>query len=94
MAGKWLELWDPSVYLPQAKMPMLWVSGDLDFFFPLGSLQKSYRLPPGERYLAIRHNMPHGHPPGETPPEILALSEQINAHGVPLAHVTFSGFER
>jgi dienelactone hydrolase len=91
VAGKWLALWDPAVYLPQAKMPMLWVSGDLDVSYRLGSLQKSYRLPPGERYLAIRHAMPHGHPPGETPPEILAFARQINSHDVPLARMTAQG---
>jgi dienelactone hydrolase len=92
-AGKWLSLWDPSVYLPTAKMPMLWVTGDGDVAYPLGSLQRSYRLPPGERYLAIRHAMPHGHPPGETPPEILAFAEQINSHGVPLARMTAQGID-
>ncbi len=58
--------WDPSVYLPQAKMPMLWVSGDVDFYYRLGPLQKSYRLPPGKHYLAIRYAMPHGHPSGKS----------------------------
>ena len=26
-AQRWVEAWDPSVYLPSAKMPMLWVNG-------------------------------------------------------------------
>jgi dienelactone hydrolase len=30
-AGRWLELWDPSQYLPHAKMPLLWVNGTNDF---------------------------------------------------------------
>jgi dienelactone hydrolase len=90
---KWLALWDPSVYLPNAKMPMLWVSGDLDFAYPLGPLQKSYRLPPGDRYLAIRHAMPHGHPSGEGPPEILALASQLFSQGVPLARATAQGID-
>jgi dienelactone hydrolase len=93
VAGKWLALWDPSVYLPQAKMPLLWVTGDGDFAYPLNSLQKSYRLPSGPRYLAIRHAMPHGHPSGETPPEILALAQQINSGGVPLARMTEQGLD-
>ena len=91
---KWLAIWDPSLYLQQATMPMLWVSGDLDPAFPLGALQKSYRLPAGDRYLAIRHAMPHGHgPPGESPPEILALARQINSQGVPLARMTAQGVD-
>ena len=91
LAGKWLSLWDPSVYLPHAKMPLLWVSGDLDRHYPLGSLKKSYHLPPGERYLAVRHNMPHGHPAGETPPEIWALAQQQNFGAPSLARMTEQG---
>ena len=72
---------------------MLWVTGDSDVAYPLGSLQKSYRLPPGERYLAIRHAMPHGHPTGETPPEILVFARQINSHGLPLARMTAQGID-
>jgi dienelactone hydrolase len=93
-AEKWLTRWDPSVYLPHAKMPLLWVTGDRDFAYPLGSLQKSYRLPPGDRYLAIRHNMAHGHPPGETPPEILAFAEQHFADAKPLARLVEQGLEQ
>ena len=44
-AGRWLSWWDPSVYLRQAQMPMLWVTGTNDFAYPMDSLQKSYRLP-------------------------------------------------
>ena len=62
-AGRWLSLWDPSIYLPHAQMPLLWVTGDLDFAYPLSSLQKSYRLPPGERYLSVRHPCRTGKPP-------------------------------
>ncbi|MCX5671291.1 MAG: dipeptidyl aminopeptidase [Planctomycetota bacterium] len=84
-SGKWLAAWDPSHYLPKAKRPMLWVAGDRDFAYPLGSLQKSYLLPKGDRYLSIRPAMPHGHPQGEAPAEIGAFAEQVMAGGVPLA---------
>jgi dienelactone hydrolase len=40
-ARKWLDLWDPSVYLSRANMPILWVDGTNDQFYPLDSLQKS-----------------------------------------------------
>jgi dienelactone hydrolase len=60
-ATKWLSLWDPSVYLPNAAMPMLWVTGTNDFAYPMDSLQKSYRLTQGDRTLCIRIRMPHGH---------------------------------
>jgi hypothetical protein len=69
-AARWLSMWDPSVYLPRAKLPMLWVTGTNDFAYPMDSLQKSYRLPSGPRALCITVRMPHGHGgPGENPPE-------------------------
>jgi dienelactone hydrolase len=80
-AAKWLGWWDPSVYLPGAKMPMLWVTGTNDFAYPFGSLQKSYRLATGPRTLAIRVRMKHGHPDGAKPEEIFAFAEAMLRKG-------------
>jgi hypothetical protein len=66
----WHDYCDPSVYLQQAKMPMLFVTGTNDFAYPLDSLQKSYRLPQGEVSLCVRLEMKHGHKPGWEPEEI------------------------
>jgi dienelactone hydrolase len=91
---RWLELWDPATLLPQAAMPMLWVSGTNDLAFPLDSLQASYRLPQGARHLAIRVRMPHAHGgPGEKPPEIHALAEALCRGGAPLPVITGQGRE-
>ncbi len=69
-------------------MPMLWVDGTNDFAFPMDSLQKSYRLPKGERFLAVRPRMPHGHGgAGENPEEIRVMADAILKGGVPLAKV-------
>lgn len=87
-AEKWLSLWDPSVYLPNGKMPMLWVTGTNDFAYPFPSLQKSYRLGKGARTLSIRVRMPHGHPQGAKPEEIAAFAASVLRHGVPLARIT------
>lgn len=88
-AAKWLGLWDPSQYLPRAKMPFLWVDGTNDFAYPLDSLQKSYRLPPGPRTLCTRVRMPHGHGgPGENPEEIHVFADHILRGGPPLATAT------
>ncbi|MDF2441273.1 MAG: hypothetical protein JWN98_2257 [Abditibacteriota bacterium] len=78
-ARRWNELWDPSQYLGRAKMPFLWVTGTNDFAYPLGSLQKSYRLlRPELRRLCIRIRMNHAHGgPGENPEEIHVFA---NAH--------------
>ncbi len=77
-AEKWLALWDPSAYLPLAKMPFLWVTGSNDFAYPMDSLQKSYRALPVPRTLCVRLRMPHGHgAAGENPAEILAFAEHV-----------------
>jgi hypothetical protein len=85
-----MQWWDPSHYLPKAKMPMLWVSGSNDFAYWLPALQKSYRLiPTDHRTLAIRLRMPHGHgPAGEGPKEIAVFADSILKEGEPLATVT------
>lgn len=89
-AKKWLSLWDPSVYLPAAKMPMLWVTGTNDFAYPFPSLQKSYRLPKGERTLSIRVRMKHSHPDGALPEEIAAFADSVVRKGRPLARIVKS----
>jgi cephalosporin-C deacetylase-like acetyl esterase len=94
-AEKWLGLWDPSRYLARTKMPMLWVNGTNDFAYPLGSYRKSYRLPPGERTLAVRVRMAHAHGgPGEKPEEIHAFANALFKGGAPLAKVTGQGEEK
>ncbi|MFA6564280.1 MAG: prolyl oligopeptidase family serine peptidase [Verrucomicrobiia bacterium] len=91
-AAKWLKLWDPSRYLPRAKMPMLWVTGTNDFAYPFDSLQKSYRQPSGKRTLCIRVRMPHGHgAAGEGPEEIRALADSLLKKGKPLTRITAQG---
>jgi dienelactone hydrolase len=92
-AQQWLKLWDPSVYLKEAKIPFLWVSGTNDFAYPMGSLQKSYRLPHGPRTLSIRLRMPHGHKPGETPEEIHAFANQYLKGGAPLPSIRKQGYK-
>ena len=81
----WLATFDPSVYLAQARMPMLWVNGTNDHFYPLDSYQRSYRLPGGPRTLCITVRMPHGHPSGWRPVEIGLFADQQLRGGKPLA---------
>lgn len=91
---RWLELWDPSKYLPAVRVPLLWVTGTNDFAYPLSSLQKSYRLSPAERTLAIRVRMAHAHGgPGEKPEEIRVFADAILRGGVPLTRLKAQGLE-
>jgi hypothetical protein len=87
-ARRWLERWDPAVYLAGARMPFLWVTGTNDFAYPLDSLQKSYRRPAGERTLCVRVRMPHGHGgAGENPEEIRVFADSVLAGGAGLCRV-------
>jgi hypothetical protein len=88
-AEKWLGLWDPSVYLPHAKMPFLWVTGSNDFAYPMDSLQKSYRALKVPFTLCVRLRMPHGHgAAGENPAEILAFADSRTRGARPLPAFT------
>ena len=87
LAHKWLLLWDPSRYLPRARMPFLWVDGSNDFAYPLDSLQRSYRLPPSQRTICVRLRMPHGQPSGASPEEIRAFADGFLKQGVPLTKI-------
>jgi len=86
-AARWLELWDPSVYLPRNRIPMLWVTGTNDNAYPMGSHQKSYRLPTGPRSLAIRVRMPHNHRDGAHPKEIFAMADALLNHRAALPRI-------
>ncbi len=91
-ATRWMSWWDPSNYLANAKMPMCWVTGSNDFAYTFNALQKSYRLPPGPRTLAIRLRMPHGHgDAGEAPKEIFAFADTFLNGGEPLIKITGQG---
>jgi dienelactone hydrolase len=92
-AARWLELWDPSRYLPDARMPMLWVTGTNDFAFALDAFRASYRLPIGRRTLSVRVEMPHGQPEGQAPEEIRAFADSVAKGATPLAEVTGNGVE-
>lgn len=91
-AGLWLRQWDPSNYLGQSAMPMLWVNGTNDFAYPPDSWQKSYRLPTGPRTLCLRIRMPHGHgPAGENPEEIHVMANHLLRGEKPLPKVVKQG---
>ncbi|MBL8217081.1 MAG: acetylxylan esterase [Bryobacterales bacterium] len=80
-ARRWLGLWDPSVYVGRAKMPMLWVNGTNDFAYPPVSWRKTHRLAKGEKTLAYRVRMPHGHPQGAKVDEIFYFADYVVKKG-------------
>jgi dienelactone hydrolase len=81
---EWVQNFDPSKYVGQAKMPMLFVNGTNDFAYPLDSYQKTYRTVKN-RALCVTVNMPHGHQQGWAPTEIGLFVDQHLIGGKPLA---------
>lgn len=86
---QWVENFEPSRYLAQCKMPMLFVNGTNDFAYPLDSYQKSYRLVKN-RALCVTVNMPHGHQAGWAPVEIGLFVDQHLRNGAPLPRIVSS----
>lgn len=80
---EWAQLWEPSIYLPFAKCPLLWVDGTNDKAFALDRVRRSADLAPVESQFCTRLRMIHGHgTPGEAPAEILAFADHF-ARGKP-----------
>ncbi len=82
---KWTNLWDPSSYLQNCDYPVLWVNGTNDYFFPLDSYRKSYKLVKGPIKLSIQVRMNHGQNPVENCDEVYAFADSIckDAIGLP-----------
>jgi len=74
-AKRWTRYWDPSSYLPRAKLPMLWVNGTNDPHYHLPIFQKSAQALGGHSQLLIQLEMDHGHGSGWEPPEIYAFAK-------------------
>ncbi|MBN2269738.1 MAG: alpha/beta fold hydrolase [Sedimentisphaerales bacterium] len=85
---KWVRLWDPSMYIGSAAMPVFFVNGTNDFAYPLDSYAKTYGLVKGERNFRITVNMPHSHPDGWAPREIGFFIDQYLKNDTPLCTVT------
>jgi dienelactone hydrolase len=76
--------WDPSAYLPYAKMPMLWVSSFTEPVFPIDLFSKSATTAAGTSILCIRPWLIHGHGFGwEEAWEIYAFADSVVKGGPP-----------
>jgi len=60
--AKWVRLWDPSMYVGSAAMPMLFVNGGRDFAYPPDSHARTFALvkAPGKN-IRFSPNLRHGH---------------------------------
>ncbi|MCF6175338.1 MAG: acetylxylan esterase [Victivallaceae bacterium] len=73
----WHEHCDPSVYIENATMPMLFITGTNDFAYPLDSLKKTCSLPKGSVTLCVKLEMPHGHVEGWMPDDAGIFADAI-----------------
>src|SRR5690606_22809745 len=73
---KWVKLWDPSQYVVNAKMPMLFINGTNDFAYFVENWHRTAKLAPNHR-LSLIPEMKHSHPHGAEPAEIFNF---INYH--------------
>jgi cephalosporin-C deacetylase-like acetyl esterase len=81
--SEWNQAFDPSTYVGQAKMPVLFVNGTNDFAYPLDSYQATYQKVE-HRQVCVTVNMPHGHVQGWAPIEIGLFADQHVRGGKPL----------
>lgn len=74
--------WDPSVHLPFAKMPMLWVTSVADPVFQINIFAKSAQKTGGPSSLCIRPWMIHAHGNGwNDAPEIGQFADSVVKNG-------------
>jgi dienelactone hydrolase len=85
--NKWVQLWDPSMYIASASMPVFFVNGTNDFAYPLDSYAKTYSLVESNRNFRITINMPHGHKQGWEPIEIGLFIDEHLKNGIPLPKI-------
>ena len=81
---QWMRWWDPSVYLPHARVPMLWLTGTNDIAFPLALWERSHALTRVPKTLCLKVNFHHSHQFGWRPREIAAYADSVcrNAPGL------------
>ena len=72
------------MYIGSATMPMFFVNGTNDAFYPLDSYAKTYQLVKSDCNFRITTDMTHGHDVGWSPQEIGLFVDQYLINGIPL----------
>lgn len=85
---KWMKYWDPSNYLPNIKIPIHWVCGNIDHaYWPL-ILEASRKDCENYAHLHIKENLGHDHGiNGETQEETRLLAEYYLKGGEKLVDI-------
>jgi dienelactone hydrolase len=82
----WVRLWDPSMYVGSATMPMLFVNGGRDFAYPPDSHAKTCALVRSPKNLHFVPDLKHGHI-FDRPAAIEVFIRQSLEGGTPLARI-------
>ncbi len=67
---EWIRNYDPSAWLPQCQVPILFVNGTNDIHYTLPSYSRSYSLVKSPKQIRIEVKMRHSHQAGWAPHEI------------------------
>ena len=80
---EWGKRWDAIHYIPNGRMPSLWVTGTNDGAYPFDRFAHSYACA-ADPTVSIRVEMPHGHTQGWAPNEIHHYTDAIVSGRAPL----------
>ncbi len=80
---KWIACFDPSAYLPKATMPVLFVNGTNDHWYPVDIWSASHGLVRNKN-LSLKVDMKHSHEHGWEPGEIYAFADTYTRNSAPL----------
>lgn len=92
-ARKWLKWWDPSNYIPKAKLPTLWVTGSNDFAYNLRMVNDSCRVHGGRPMLSVGVRYGHSHKHGWKRRESMAFADSVCLKGEPMVRVVRQGMK-
>lgn len=87
----WVKLWDPSMYVGSAVVPILFHTGTTDPYYPIDSFAKTYQLVKGPRNLCILPALAHESYYkflNSVPTEVALFIDQHLKGGTPLPKVT------
>ena len=91
--AKWVRLWDPSMYVGSASMPMLFVNGGKDFAYPPDSHAKTYALVKSAKNIRFSPDLRHGHI-FDRPKAIEVFIGHHLKGGLPLARIAAPGIDK
>ncbi|MBU2950913.1 T9SS type A sorting domain-containing protein [Tamlana agarivorans] len=73
--------WEPSLYIPNQKLPVFYVNGNNDKQFAMNIATPTYNLISSEKYLRIEHLMAHSTAAGYAPEEIYDFADYMTNNG-------------